>query len=127
MKSQSSSPQRLRAAPDKIGPHDLRYADLLRRGFNKRFAGKPDYVRLVGSTDQVVDAVQDAVRDKLRVVVRSGGHCLEGFVSDPAVRVVIDTSLMTGVYYDPGHGRFRGRAPVPRWASCTGSCFWAGA
>ncbi len=106
MKSQSSSPQRLRAAPDKIGPHDLRYADLLRRGFNKRFAGKPDYVRLVGSTDQVVDAVQDAVRDKLRVVVRSGGHCLEGFVSDPAVRVVVDTSLMTGVYYDPDMAAF---------------------
>jgi FAD/FMN-containing dehydrogenase len=35
------------------------------------------------------------------VAVRSGGHCLEAFVADPAVRVVIDTSLMTGVYYDP--------------------------
>ena len=76
------------------------------RGFNKRFAGKPDYVRLVGSTEQVVDAVQDAVRDKLRVAVRSGGHCLEGFVADPAVRVVIDTSLMTGVYFDPEMGAF---------------------
>jgi aclacinomycin oxidase len=57
-------------------------------------------VHLVGSTEQVVDAVQDVVRDELRVAVRSGGHCLEGFVADPAVRVVIDTSLMTGVCYD---------------------------
>jgi aclacinomycin oxidase len=87
--------------PDKVGPGDPRYAHLLRRGFNKRFAGKPDYVRLVGSTAEVVDAVQDAVRDKLRLAVRSGGHCLEGFVADPAVRVLIDTSLMTGVDYDP--------------------------
>jgi aclacinomycin oxidase len=93
--------RRPRAGPDKIGPGDPRYADLVRRGFNKRFAGKPDYVRLVGSTEQVVEAVQDAVREKLRVAVRSGGHCLEGFVADPAVRVVIDTSLMTGVDYDP--------------------------
>lgn len=93
--------QRPQVGPDKVGPDDPRYADLVRRGFNKRFAGKPDYVRLVGSTEQVVDAVQDAVRDRLRVAVRSGGHCLEGFVADPAVRVVIDTSLMTGVYYDP--------------------------
>jgi hypothetical protein len=88
------------SASHKIGPDDPRYADLVRRGYNKRFTGKPDYVRVVTSREQVVDAVQDAVREKLRVVVRSGGHCLEGFVADPAVRVVIDTSLMTGVYYD---------------------------
>jgi len=61
------SQQHPRVAPDKIRPDDPRYADLVRRGYNKRFAGKPDYVRLVGSTEQVVDAVQDAVRDNLRV------------------------------------------------------------
>jgi FAD/FMN-containing dehydrogenase len=93
--------QRPRLGPGKVEPGDPRYTDLVRRGYNKRFAGKPDYVRLVGSTEQVVDAVQDAVRDELRLAVRSGGHCLEGFVADPAVRVLIDTSLMTGVDYDP--------------------------
>jgi FAD binding domain/Berberine and berberine like len=92
--------ERPRVGPDKVGPDDPRYGDLVRRGFNKRFAGKPDYVRLVGSTAQVVEAVQDAVREQARVVVRSGGHCLEGFVADPAARVVIDTSLMTDVSYD---------------------------
>jgi FAD/FMN-containing dehydrogenase len=90
----------------KVEPGDPRYSDLVSRGFNKRFTGKPDYVRLVGSTAQVVDAVQDAVRDKLRLAVRSGGHCLEGFVADPAVRVLIDTSLMTGVDYDPAMDAF---------------------
>jgi aclacinomycin oxidase len=103
---QAGSLQHPGVAPEKVGPNDPRYGDLVRRGFNKRFAGKPDYVRLVGSTEQVVDAVQEAVRDKLRVAVRSGGHCLEGFVSDPAVRVVIDTSLMTGVSCDPEMGAF---------------------
>jgi aclacinomycin oxidase len=98
--------ERPRVGPDKVGPDDPRYAHLVRRGFNKRFAGKPDYVHLVGSTGQVVDAVQGAVREKLRVMVRSGGHCLEGFVADPAVRVLIDTSLMTGVDYDPEMAAF---------------------
>ena len=102
----SYSHQYPRVASEKVGPDDLRYADLVHRGINKRFAGKPDYVHLVGETSQVVDAVQEAVRDKLRVAVRSGGHCLEGFVADPAVRVVIDTSLMTSVYYDPDMDAF---------------------
>ena len=67
-----------RTAFEKIQADDPRYTDLVRRGFNKRFIPKPDYVRLVGSTEQVVDAVQDAVNDDLRIAVRSGGHCLRG-------------------------------------------------
>jgi hypothetical protein len=106
MHHQSPSHRHARTASDKITSDDPRYADLVRRGFNKRFVGRPDYVRLVGSTDQAVDAVQDAVRNKLRVAVRSGGHCLEGFVAEPAVRVVIDTSLMRDVYYDPDMAAF---------------------
>jgi len=89
-----------RVGPDKVGPDDPRYAHLARRGFNQRFHGRPDYVRLVGSTADVVAAVQDAVQAKARLAVRSGGHCLEGFVADPAVRVVIDTSLMSDVAFD---------------------------
>ena len=88
-------------SPSNIGPDDPRYLELTRRGFNKRFDAKPDYVRLVGSTADVIDAVQDAVRAGLRLAVRSGGHCLEGFVADPAVRVIIDTSPMSSVAYDP--------------------------
>ena len=97
--------QRARIGADTITPDDPRYADLASRG-SKRFAGTPDYVRLVSSTDQVVAAVQDAVREQRRVAVRSGGHCLEGFVADSAVRVVIDMSLMTDIYYDPTMGAF---------------------
>ncbi|MEP6574401.1 MAG: BBE domain-containing protein [Gemmatimonadota bacterium] len=94
------------AALDPIRPDDPRYADLIRRGVNKRFEGKPDIVYLAGSVEQVIAAVEDSVRRKIRVVVRSGGHCLEGFVSDPSVRAVIDISLMTGVYYDPSMSAF---------------------
>ena len=89
-----------RVGPHKVGPEDPRYVHLAHRGFNRRFRGRPEYVRLVGSTADVVEAVQEAVGAKARVAVRSGGHCLEGFVADPAVQVVIDTSLMANVAYD---------------------------
>ena len=35
-----------------------------------------------------------------RLVVTSGGHCLEGFVADPEVQVILDVSPMTLVYHD---------------------------
>ena len=94
------------ADPARIGRDDPRWADLAHRGYNQRFRGDPDYVRLVGSTEQVVRAVQEAVREDLRVSVRSGGHCLEGLVADPAVRVLVDTSLMTGVSWNPERSAF---------------------
>jgi aclacinomycin oxidase len=85
---------------DRIGPDDPRYRTVVDKRFNKRFSARPDYVRLVSSTDEVVSAVDDAVREGRRLVVTSGGHCLEGFVSDPEVRVIIDVSPMKRVYYD---------------------------
>ena len=88
----------------RIGPDDPRYLAVVDKRFNKRFSARPDYVRLVSSTDQVVSAVEDAVREGRRLVVTSGGHCLEGFVSDPEVRVIIDVSPMKRVYYDAERG-----------------------
>lgn len=91
---------------DRIGPGDPRYPDVAFRGVNGRFRGAPDYVRLVRSTDEVARAVQDAVQEGRRIGVRSGGHCLDGLVADPAVRVVLDTSLLTGVRWDADRGAF---------------------
>jgi aclacinomycin oxidase len=88
----------------RISPGDPRYLAVVEKRFNKRFSARPDYVRLVSSTAQVVSAVEDAVREGRRLVVTSGGHCLEGFVSDPDVRVIIDISPMKRVYYDPERG-----------------------
>jgi aclacinomycin oxidase len=88
----------------KLGPDDPRYGAVVDKRFNKRFRASPDYVRLVTSTDQVVAAVDEAVREGRRLVVTSGGHCLEGFVSDPDVRVIIDVSPMKRVYYDADMG-----------------------
>jgi len=91
---------------DKIIEGDIRYPDLAEKRFNKRFTGKPEYICLPQSTDDAVNAVQEAVNNKLRLVVRSGGHCLENFVSDPAVQALIDMSLMTNIYYDNERSAF---------------------
>ena len=85
---------------NRIGPDDARYADVVGKRFNKRFSARPDYVVLATSTDDVIAAVEDAVREDRRLVVTSGGHCLEGFVADPEVRVILDVSPMKRVYYD---------------------------
>ena len=85
----------------RIGPGDPRYRAVVDKRFNKRFQASPDYVCLVHSTADVVAAVQEAVSEGRRLAVTSGGHCLEGFVSDPEVRVILDVSPMKGVEYDP--------------------------
>ena len=89
---------------ERILPDDPRYRATVDRRFNKRFAAAPDYVRLARSTDDVVAAVGDAVRENRRVVVTSGGHCLEGFVSDPAVKVIVDISPMKQIAFDAARG-----------------------
>jgi aclacinomycin oxidase len=90
------------SAITRIAPDDPRYHAVVDKRFNKRFSARPDYVRLASSTAEVVSAIEDAVTEGRRVVVTSGGHCLEGFVADPEVRVIVDVSPMKRIYYDAG-------------------------
>jgi len=89
---------------NKAGPDDTRYLTVVEKRFNKRFSARPDYVWVVNSTDQVVSAVERSVKEGRRLAVTSGGHCLEAFVSDPDVRVMIDVSPMKRVYHDARKG-----------------------
>ncbi|MEO5819757.1 MAG: FAD-binding oxidoreductase [Vicinamibacteraceae bacterium] len=88
----------------KIERGDPRYAAVVDKRFNKRFSASPDYVRLVESTEEVRAAVEEAVGEGRRVVVTSGGHCLEGFVADPDVRVIVDVSPMKRISFDAEMG-----------------------
>jgi hypothetical protein len=92
------------AESTRIGADDPRYRAVVDKRFNKRYSACPDYVRLVSSTAQAVSAVEEAVREGRRLVVTGGGHCLEGFVSDPQVRVIIDISPMKRMYHDADRG-----------------------
>lgn len=83
-----------------ISPNEPRYLAVVNKRFNKRFQARPEYVRLVSSTEQVLSAADEAVSHNRRFAVTSGGHCLENFVSDPGIQVIIDVSPMKRVYYD---------------------------
>jgi FAD/FMN-containing dehydrogenase len=85
--------------PVTVRPGDDRYDSLL-RGNNFRFAGRPDQIRVAGTTGQVVRAVSEAIRSGRRIAVRSGGHCFENLTGDPGVRVLLDLSPMNAVTYD---------------------------
>lgn len=93
----------------KVLPGDVRYP-ALRRGFNPRWTSSPEYVCLVTTPEEARDALREAVNDpgppdgKNRITVRSGGHCYENFVCSEDVRVIIDVSLMNGIYDDPDMG-----------------------
>jgi hypothetical protein len=91
--------------PVTVTPDDPRYPDLV-RGRSHRFVGSPDYVRLVGSTEQVVSAVNEALRAGKRIAVRSGGHAYEDFVTNPEVRVVIDLSQLNRIGFDATRNAF---------------------
>lgn len=84
--------------PSESGPDDPRYRAVVDKRFNTRFSARPDYVRRCSSTDQVVSAIEEGVNEGRRLVVTSGGHCLEGFVSDPEVQVIIEISPRKRVY-----------------------------
>jgi hypothetical protein len=78
-------PSSSRSGPPPIGPADPRYEAVVEKRFNKRFRATPDHVFLVHSTDEIVAAVQQTVREGRRLVVTSGGHCLEECVPPPAL------------------------------------------
>jgi FAD/FMN-containing dehydrogenase len=91
-------------------PEDPRYPTLV-RGFNQRWVGHPQYVQVVGDAQQVVETVQHCLDRNLRITVRSGGHCYEGWVSLND-GVIIDVSSMHGASWDAEN----------RWYFLEGGC-----
>ncbi|GGU72639.1 FAD-binding oxidoreductase [Lentzea flava] len=83
-----------------VRPDDPRYAELVARGFNQRYIGKPDQAHVVYTPAQIENVLNSAVKNKQHFSVRSGGHCFVGLVDDPANKVLIDVSEMKGVYFD---------------------------
>lgn len=88
-----------------ITPVDPQFASLA-KGTNQRLNGSPDRVVMATTTPQVVAAVAHAVRTGQQIAVRSGGHCYEDFVTNSAVRTVIDLSTMDDVEFDAQRGAF---------------------
>ncbi|MFD7322440.1 FAD-binding protein [Streptomyces sp. NPDC059875] len=82
-----------------VTPADARYPDMV-SGSNARLVGTPEAIKFPTTTQQVVEVVRQAVRDKKRVVVRSGGHCFEDLVFNKEAQVIIDLRQMAQLGYD---------------------------
>ena len=82
----------------RVLPDDPRYPTLV-RGFNQRWVGHPRWVQVVGDAQQVVAIVQLCIDEKLRLTVRSGGHCYEGWVSEND-GVIVDVSSLRAAGWD---------------------------
>lgn len=87
------------AAAPAISPADQQYPDLI-RALNSRYVAAPDYVEVVDTPAQIPPIVAAAVRAGKQLSVRSGGHCLEDFVYNSDVKVIIDMTNMNHIYYD---------------------------
>ncbi len=68
----------------------------LRKGFNKRINNYPAVIALCYNQAGVTKAMQYAIQNKLKVTVKSGGHCMEGFSSLPN-GLVINVSLLNDI------------------------------
>lgn len=88
-----------------VTPQDARYPELV-VGYNRRWVGSPDSVRLAASTEHVVQVVREAVASGARIAVRSGGHCYADFVTHADARILLDVSNLNQIRYDPARGAF---------------------
>jgi hypothetical protein len=91
--------------PVTVDSGDPRYPELV-TAFNRRWAGNPASVQLLGSTAQVRAAVAAAAQAGQRISVRGGGHCYANFVYNTSVQSVIDLSMMRRVYFDSNRSAF---------------------
>lgn len=83
-----------------ITPGKPGYEEWNNRGVNLRFSGKPSEIIPVTTIEELTNALQYAVDKNYRIAIRGGGHCLENFVSNPDIDVVIDISHLKGIRYD---------------------------
>ncbi|MGH3711266.1 MAG: FAD-binding oxidoreductase [Pseudonocardiaceae bacterium] len=99
----------------------------------------PDCIQLVGSTQDVIEVVTNAVTNGQLISARSGGHCYENFVCNKVVKVIIDVSGLDQISYDDTRKLYCVGAGATNWQICThlfrlcdrvlpgGSCYSVGA
>ena len=96
-------------------PGDPEFETWNDRGVNLRFKGRPALIITVDNADALQNALQQAVDAGDHVTIRGGGHCLENFVADPSVKVIIDISQMKGIRHDPEKNAIEVKCRKYRW------------
>ncbi|MEC3994866.1 FAD-binding protein [Actinacidiphila sp. DG2A-62] len=97
--AQGSAGARTATPASAVTAADQQYPDLV-RALNARYVAAPDLVEVVDTPSQIPAIVASAVKAGKQLSVRSGGHCLEDFVYNPDVKVVIDLTNMNHICYD---------------------------
>lgn len=98
-----------RTAPQWIDASDPRH-QTLQKGFNQRWPADPSMgaknIVICKSWQEVQHAANEALALGMRITVRSGGHCYEGFVSnrDGQDLAIIDLSTMNSMDYSATGG-----------------------
>lgn len=67
--------------------------ETLRKGFNKRIDKYPRIIALCKNTEGVVEALDYARLNSLKIAIKSGGHCMEG-LSSVDDGIVINLSML---------------------------------
>ena len=73
--------------------------EALRNGFNKRINKYPAVIAECHSTEDVAQAVKYAIRNKLQICIKSGGHSFEGYSSNND-GMVINLSAMNSITWE---------------------------
>ena len=95
---------------DVITPADAGY-DEMRRIHNGMFVRRPALIARCLGTADVIDAVRFARTHELELAVRGGGHSVAG-KSVCEGGLLLDLSLMKGVYVEPGRRTVRAQGGV---------------
>ena len=93
-----------------LTPADTGY-DEVRRIHNGMFVRRPAVIARCPGTADVVDAVRFARTHELELAVRGGGHSVAG-KSVCEGGLMLDLSLMKGIYVDPGRRTVRAQGGV---------------
>ncbi|MFI9612440.1 FAD-binding oxidoreductase [Streptomyces sp. NPDC052023] len=103
---EDAAPGRHTGAIPTVTPGDARYPDMIRGHGNNRHVAAPEAIRLPSTTAQVVEIVEEAVRDNKRIALRSGGHCFENLVFNDETEIIVDLRLMDHVGFDEERDAF---------------------
>jgi aclacinomycin oxidase len=90
---------------ERVTPEDPRYG-VLGASFNGRWVGAPEYVLLPKTADEAVESVQHVLDRGVRFALHSSGACYEDLIANPENKVIISTSQLTSVDYDPERSAF---------------------
>jgi FAD/FMN-containing dehydrogenase len=93
-----------------LTPTDAGY-DEVRRIHNGMFVRRPALIARCLGTADVIDAVRFARTHDLELAVRGGGHSVAG-KSVCEGGLMLDLSLMKGIFVDPGRGTVRAQGGV---------------